>query len=55
MLVTDIDNMGEVPKILKIGSLEAKIANFVKFWLLSQNRQIYWYFTESMLIIMLMR
>ena len=43
-------NIGKVSKILKIGSVEAEIANFVKFWLFSQNWQIYLYFTENMLI-----
>ncbi len=43
-------NIGKESKILKIGSIEAEITNFVKFWLFSQNRQIYLYFTENMLI-----
>jgi len=34
-------NLGKVSKILKIGSVEAEIANFVKFGPFSQNQQIY--------------
>ena len=37
-------------KILKIGSLEAEIANFVKIWLFTQNRQILVVFHYKLLL-----
>ena len=37
-------------KILKIGSLEAEIANFVKIWLFTQNRQILVIFHYKLLL-----
>jgi len=33
-------NIGKVSKILKIGSVEAEIANFPKIWYFNENRQI---------------